>query len=153
MRKKILLLSTLLLLFSTPAWAAGPMPDTIKVTFPFPVVVGEITLPPGSYEFKRENNTMPAYFRIYNAEGKQLGLTTLANRQEVGSYSPSDVAQRDEVVVDEINGKYYLDTFYMQGEKRGFRFTQADVLKRDMQKASDTGRNQRIPVLTQGASR
>jgi hypothetical protein len=68
------------------------MPDTIKVTFPFPVVVWEITLPPGSYEFKRENHTMPAYFRIYNAEGKQLGMTTLANRQEVGTYLPSDVA-------------------------------------------------------------
>jgi hypothetical protein len=35
---------------------------------------------------------MPAYFRIYNAEGKQLGMTTLANRQKVGTYLPSDVA-------------------------------------------------------------
>jgi hypothetical protein len=39
MRKKFLLRSTLLLLLSTLTWAAGPMPDTIKVTFPFPVVV------------------------------------------------------------------------------------------------------------------
>jgi hypothetical protein len=135
-----------LLLFAAMAFAAGPMPDTINVTFPFPVVVNNLTLPPGSYQFKRANDNMPAYFKIFNSDGKELGMTTLSNREEVGTAGAMDVANKDEVVVDEVGGKYYLDSLFIQGNNRGFRFTQADALRSQLEQANQRGNTKNIPV-------
>jgi hypothetical protein len=147
MRVKLVLGILAVILAASWLWAAGPMPDTLRVTFPFPVIVNSMTLPPGTYEFRRANETMPASYTIFDSNGKQLGFTTLARREEVGSAAATDVANRDEVVVDEIGGKYYLDTLYLQGENMGYRFLQADTMQAQVERAAKENKGQRIPIV------
>jgi hypothetical protein len=128
------------------AWAAGPMPDTIDVTFDMPVIVNRITLPPGQYEFQRANDTTPAYFKIFNSKGEELGMTGLSEREAVGTASAMSTVNQSEVVVDEVNGKFYLDTIYIRGMNKGFQFQQADELRSELDNAHQQGKVKHIPI-------
>ena len=134
-------------ILTSVAWAAGPIPDTINVTFPFPVIVNNMTLPPGSYQFVRDSDLIPTTFRIYDSNGKLLGMTTLARREQYGTDASNEVPDKDYVVVDEIDGKHYLDTMYLAGEKRAFRFQQADALQSQIERAAKENKGQQIAIV------
>lgn len=134
------------LLMAVFAFAKGPMPDSINVTFPFPVVVNHMTLAPGTYEFQRNNSVTPAVFTVVSSDNKTLGTTTLGLREEVGTASATDVAQSSYVVVDEIGGQHYLDALFMQGQNRGFRFSQAEQIRNKVEQAGNSVKQTKVPV-------
>ena len=147
MKAKLLLAILALAILTNVAWAAGAMPDTVNVTFPFPVIVNNMSLPPGSYQFVRDNEIIPTTFRIYDSNGKLLGETTVARREQYGTYAPDEVPDKDYVVVDEIDGKYYLDTMYLSGDKRALRFQQADQLQSQIERAAKEHKGKQIGIV------
>lgn len=136
MRNLLLAIGTLVL-GTTVAFAAGPMPDTFFVHFNDPVVISStLTLPPGNYKFQRITHpTDPAVFTITNGD----------TRQVVGTTPSADVAEgkqdfehpKSGVIVDQVNGKDYLDSVSLQGTNDHFVFPVASNI-RDQAKSQGT---------------
>ena len=127
MRKWFLGLGSLVLA-TAMAWAAGPMPDTFFVHFNDPVVVSSsLTLQPGNYKFQRMTNpTDPAVFTIINADnGKTIG-TTLSGDLAQNSGVEAVMNTKGEVILDQVNGRDYLDSVRLQGMAHSFMFQQPD---------------------------
>ncbi len=124
-----------LLLAGAISWAAGPMPDTFFVHFNDQVVVSsKLTLPPGNYKFQRITRpTDPAVFTITSGDtGKTLGTTTSATLAQNGGMEPV-MSNNGFVVLDQVNGTYYLDSVQMQGMGHGFMFQQPDNARSQVQ--------------------
>ena len=110
------------LLLGVLAWAAGPMPDTFFVHFTDPVVVNkDLTLPPGDYKFQRiVRPTDPAVFTIIDTDhNKVIGTTGPA---ELASRADSYIHDKTVVVLDQVEGKNYLDAASLQGFGHTFVF-------------------------------
>ena len=149
MRAWLLSLGTILL-GAVLAWAAGPMPDSFAVHFADPVVVSNsLTLQPGNYRFKRITRpTDPAVFTIMNADsGKVIGNTPTAilNPNGPGPSSAGSVntVEKGYLLIDQYDGKSYLDTVYLQGMGHGFMFNQPS-------EARSQGHQVRVPIDTGG---
>jgi len=120
----------ILVLGAMLAWGAGAMPDTLFVHFPDEVVVSaKLTLPAGNYKFQRITNpTDPAVFTIINGDNHQvIGTTPSADLAE----SKQEQLHADSsVLIDEVDGKNYLDSMTMGGKGSSFIFrVPADVRK------------------------
>ena len=110
------------LLLGVLAWAAGPMPDTFFVHFADPVVVHkDLTLPPGNYKFQRiVKPTDPAVFTIIDTDhNKVVGITGPA---VLASRADDYIHDKTVVVVDQVDGKNYLDSANLQGFGHTFLF-------------------------------
>jgi hypothetical protein len=141
------------LVVGTLAWAAGPMPDTFFVHFNDPVIVSnQLTLSPGNYKFQRITHpTDPAVFTIINGDnGKVLGTTPPATLAQNGENGNIDVKinEKGTVILDQVDGKDYLDTAYLQGMGHGFMFQQPSSIR---DKVKDGGRKIQIDAHTGGS--
>lgn len=146
--RKILLAIAVFVLTSAMAWAAGPMPDTLFVHFTDPVVVSQsLTLNPGNYKFQRLSKpTDPAVFTIIDADnGKVIGTTPPADLAQRGG--GADVAAKGYVILDQVDGKDYLDTAYLQGLAHGFMFQQPSNIR---QMATSRGTQIKVEAQTGG---
>jgi len=147
MRKWFLGLGTLILA-TVMAWAAGPMPDTFFVHFTDPVVVSSsLTLMPGNYKFQRMTNpTDPAIFTIINGDtGKTIG-TTLSG--DLAPNMGTHLNHHGYVAIDQLNGKYYLDSVRLQGMGNEFLFQQPNDVRGQLK--SEGGQKIRIDAQTGG---
>jgi len=137
------------ILAAAMAWAAGPMPDTFFVHFTDPVVISsQLTLPPGNYKFQRITKpTDPAVFTVINGDtGKVIGTTPPADITQNGE--DARMNQHGFLVVDQLNGKDYLDSVHMQGTAHGFMFQQANDIRGRLE--SNGGQKIKIDIQTGG---
>jgi hyperosmotically inducible protein len=115
---------TLLLGASAFAWQ-GPMYDRITVDLPYPVVVQDKTLQPGSYTIEEDHSaTKNNVLHIFDGSGMKLE-TTVQTIPTVNNKTPSDTT----VVLNRYGENYYLDKIWVQGKDFGYQFREPESLK------------------------
>ena len=114
------------------AWAALMYPK-VKVDFNHPVNVGTETLPAGHYTFQqvRGKSDIPV-FTVTKPDGTNITLTAVAISARApmsASSTTPPAAQQTDVVLQKINGTYYLDKIWIAGRTRGWAFDIPESVK------------------------
>jgi len=104
----------------------------IIATFDHPVHVGQgQVLQPGQYTFFIEQDqTDRPVFRVQSPEGKNLTLTSSTfDARSLGQPVSSDDSARSSILLENVNGGYYLHRVTLRGQDRGFQFTLPENVK------------------------
>ncbi|MEI9971474.1 MAG: hypothetical protein WDO73_05095 [Ignavibacteriota bacterium] len=100
-----------------PHASAQPMWDTVKVTLPYAVTVGEKTVPPGDYMIKQlESPGDSPVLLIYNGTGMRFQTSALSIKAE-----DLDPRSKSEVTLHHIGDNYYLDKVWVAGKNYGYQ--------------------------------
>src|SRR2546425_4528379 len=116
---------TLLLGATANSLAQGPLYDRIIVDLPYPVVVQDRTLLPGSYTIEEQRSASKTnVLHIFSDNGMKLEAT-VQTIPAVKNRTPSDTT----VILDRYGDKYYIDKVWVQGKDYGYRFREPESLK------------------------
>ena len=101
-----------------PNASAQTMWDTVKVTLPYTVTVGEKTLPPGDYTIKQLDSAAgdSQVLLIYNGNGVKFETSALTiHAVDVNTPEKSSVS------LYHIGDNYYIDKVWIQGKNYGYQ--------------------------------
>jgi hypothetical protein len=114
----VLLVATVL-----AAQTLEPNQIQIKVNFTNPVVIGDKTLPPGSYIFEQlagQNN--PTVFKIYREDGGKLLFESTATQTTIDTRVDPGTPTRTRFVLLQVGDNYYLSKLWLGGQGQGWDF-------------------------------
>src|SRR6266849_3188262 len=117
---------TLLLAATGSSWGwQGPMYDRVIVNLPYPVVIQDKVLQPGSYTIEENRSASKNHvLNIFSDNGMKLE-TSVMTIPTMDNRTPSDTT----VVLDRYGNDYYFDKIWIQGKNFGYKFTQPESLK------------------------
>lgn len=128
--------------FVTALALAAVMYPEINVDFQHPVNVGTETLGAGHYTFRQvPTRTNTPVFRVEKPDGTNVALTAIAISAKTPPNSTSNMpaaAQNSEIVLQKVNGTYYLDKIWVQGRARGWEFNIPESAKAQGQMQQET---------------
>lgn len=101
------------------------------VDFQHSVDVGPTVLQPGHHIFQQMDDQMPEpVFAISDQNGHNITLSAMAISDVHGNAGAlNDVPRKTRVVLQKIDGKYYLDKIWIQGRVRGWQFAIPDNIQ------------------------
>ena len=140
--------------FATMAWAE--MRPRINVDFVHAVNVGTETLPAGHYTFQQVDTKDNApIFRVMKPDGTNVTLTAIGMSARVpmsASNASPPVASDTDIVLQKINGTYYLDKIWIAGHTHGWAFDIPDSVRsqaREMQQETVKGNYDQVSSTDQ----
>ena len=133
MKTKLYMSVAVVVVLCVAASTAAAQGSRIKViaNFTHPVNAGQgQVLAPGQYTFDMvSDQTDRDIFRVRDRNGKDVTLSGVSfDSRKLGQATTSSLPKGTAVVLENVNGTYYLHKIWMSGENRGFEFAlPADV--------------------------
>jgi hypothetical protein len=126
------LLALLALCVTAPFALAQGSKIKVVANFAHPVNVGQgQVLQPGQYTFDMlSDQTDRDTFRVRGQDGKDITLSSVSfDSRKMGVPTAGALPDHTAVVLENVDGTYYLHEIMMQGENRGFQFPLPDEVK------------------------
>ena len=112
MKKRILVLASLLVLCSFAATQAARAQEPLSVNIPFAFAAGETTLPAGEYRVqKMDRNSAVLLIHCWDARASALVITNAAQAKELQTES--------KLVFNRYGNRYFLSQVWTSGSIRG----------------------------------
>jgi LPXTG-motif cell wall-anchored protein len=105
--------------------AQGPLYDTVNVTFPYTVTIGERTLQPGDYIIRQLPSAGDSPVLLIYSDGGMKFETSAMTIPTLDNRTPSDTT----VVLHRYGNDYYFDKIWIQGKNYGYEFPLPDAVK------------------------
>jgi len=121
--------------------SAQPLYDRVNVNLPYPVTIGQKTLPPGDYTFQQlpSSSGDSRVVLVYSDGGMKFQTSALS----IPALDPN-TARDTKLVLDQVGNDYYLDKIWVQGKDYGYEFPLPSNVKsrqKELQQSTLAARN------------